>query len=148
MNVIVDSNLVFSAMLNTQSRIGDIILNSQGIFEFHTCEYLHEEIENHKDKIMSRTGYDEHEYNEVRFLIYQNLQFFTEALIPFDIWKKAANYVRDVDMNDIAYVALSLYVDIKLWTGDKLLREGLIKKGFKNLVTIEELLFIRESKNK
>jgi predicted nucleic acid-binding protein len=148
MNVIVDSNLVFSAMLNTQSRIGDIILNSPEIFEFQTCEYLREEIENHKDKIMARTGYDEQEYNEVRFLIYRNLTFFTEALIPFEVWKTAADYVRDIDMNDIAYVALSLHLDIKLWTGDKLLREGLIKKGFKNLITIEEMLSIRERENK
>lgn len=147
MNVIVDSNIVFSAMLNTESRIGDIIFNSPDVFDFCTCEYLREEIENHKVKIMTRAGYDEQEYNEVRFLIYQNLQFFTDSLIPFEVWKKAADYVRDIDMNDIAYVALSLYLDIKLWTGDKLLREGLAKKGFKNLVTIEELLEIRKREN-
>ncbi|GAB4488645.1 MAG: hypothetical protein OHK0019_05190 [Saprospiraceae bacterium] len=128
MNVIVDSNIVFSAMLNTQSRIGDILLNSPDIFEFYTCEYLREEIENHKVKIMARAGYDEQEYDEVKFLTYKNLQFFTDSLIPFEIWKKAADYVRDIDMNDIAYVALSSYLDVKLWTGDKLLRDGLAKK--------------------
>jgi predicted nucleic acid-binding protein len=50
-------------------------------------------------------------------------------------------------MNDIAFVALSLYVDAKFWTGDKLLREGLFKKGFKNLITIEEIQSIREREN-
>ena len=48
MKIIVDSNIVFSAMLNKQSVIGDVLLNSQEYFEFYTFEYLREEIANHK----------------------------------------------------------------------------------------------------
>ena len=67
----------------------------------------------------------------------------SEALIPFEFWKTAANYVRDVDMDDIAFVALSLFLDIKFWTGDKVLRKALIKKGFKNCLSTQELLQLR-----
>jgi predicted nucleic acid-binding protein len=46
-------------------------------------------------------------------------------------------------MDDIAFVALSLFLDIKLWTGDKQLIGGLTKKGFKNIITTHEMLQLR-----
>ena len=70
MKVVVDSNIVFSAMLNPESSIGDIILNSQDTFSFYACEYLREEINNHKNKIIKITGYEEREYGEVEFLFF------------------------------------------------------------------------------
>ena len=76
MKIIVDSNIVFSAMLNKHSVIGDVLLNSQKHFEFYTCEYLREEIANHKSKIIDITGYDELTYHEIEFLIYNQLTFF------------------------------------------------------------------------
>ncbi|MBL7780109.1 MAG: hypothetical protein JNM22_02755 [Saprospiraceae bacterium] len=143
MKVVVDSNIVFSAMLNPESSIGDIILNSQQTFAFYGCEYLRQEINDHKDKITKITGYDEYEYNEVAFLIYKQIDFFSESTIPFEFWQKAADLVRDADMDDISHVALSLFLDIKLWTGDKLLIGGLTKKGFNNIVTTQEMLQLR-----
>jgi predicted nucleic acid-binding protein len=143
MKIIVDTNIVFSAMLNKQSVIGDMLLNSQEQFEFYTCEYLREELANHKSKIMGLTGYDDLTYHEIEFLLYNQLTFFSEALIPFEYWQTAANYVRDVDMDDIAFVALSLFLDFKLWTGDKRLREGLLQRGFKNCISTQELLQLR-----
>lgn len=143
MKVVVDSNIVFSAMLNPQSSIGDILLNSQDTFTFYGCEYLREEINDHKDKIIKLAGYDEHEYDEVKFLVYKQVDFFSESTIPFEFWQKAADFVRDVDMDDITHVALSLFLGIKLWTGDKLLIAGLTKKGFTNFITTQEMLQLR-----
>jgi predicted nucleic acid-binding protein len=38
------------------------------------------------------------------------------------------------------HVALSLYIEGKLWTGDKKLIKGLSKKGFMDFITTNELL--------
>lgn len=143
MKLVVDSNIVFSAMLNPESSIGDIILNSQDTFTFYGCEYLRQEINDHKDKIIRIAGYNEHEYDEVEFLVYKQLDFFSESTMPFEFWQKAADFVRDVDMDDISHVALSLFLDIKLWTGDKLLVGGLTQKGFTNFITTQEVLELR-----
>lgn len=143
MKVVVDSNIVFSAMLNPGSSIGDIILNSQETFTFYACEYLRQEINDHKNKIIKITGYDEREYGEVEFLVYKQIDFLSESTIPFEFWKKAADFVRDIDMDDITFVALSLFLDTKLWTGDKLLIGGLAKKGFKNIITTQEMSELR-----
>ena len=50
MIVIVDTNIAFSAILNTKSIIGDLILNSNQIFQFWSCYYLLGEMDKHRDK--------------------------------------------------------------------------------------------------
>jgi len=44
MRIIVDANIIFSAILNTNGKIGDILLNSHKIFEFIAPRFLKEEI--------------------------------------------------------------------------------------------------------
>ena len=43
-------------------------------------------------------------------------------------------------MDDIAFVALSLYMDDTIiWTGDNKLREGIIQKGFNKIIGTPEV---------
>ncbi len=46
-------------------------------------------------------------------------------------------------MDEISHVALSLFLDIKLWTGDKVLVAGLLRKGFTNVISTQEVLQFR-----
>lgn len=119
------------------------MLNSQETLEFYSCEYLKEEIGYLKGKVLDRTGYTESHYHEIQLLIYQHIQFVSEAIIPFEYWKKAADFVREVDMDDIAFVSLALFLDGRLWTGDKNLREGLLAKGLESCISTQELLQLR-----
>jgi predicted nucleic acid-binding protein len=143
MKVVVDSNIVFSALLNKSSNIGDIILNSQNAFTFYGCDYMRIEIAAHKDKIVTLAGYTEATYHELEYLVYKHIDFIAERIVPFEYWQQSALFVRDTDMDDIPFVALSLFLDIKLWTGDKALMNGLIAKGFTNIITTSEMLAIR-----
>jgi predicted nucleic acid-binding protein len=43
-------------------------------------------------------------------------------------------------MDDIAFVAMSEYLDTRLWTGDKELIKGLTAKGFERCISTKELL--------
>lgn len=40
----------------------------------------------------------------------------------------------DIDLKDMVYVALTLEIDGKLWTGDHQLRQGLLQKGFDQFI--------------
>ena len=71
------------------------------------------------------------------------MSFTDEALIPFEVWLKAVNLVRDTDMNDVAFVALAEFLGIKLWTGGKELMRGLAKRGYTNFITTDELYKLR-----
>lgn len=50
--------------------------------------------------------------------------------------------VKDIDKKDMLFVALSIQMDLKLWTGDKKLIQGLRAKGYKNVIETKELLDI------
>jgi predicted nucleic acid-binding protein len=49
--IIVDTNIVFSAILNSDSKIGDLLLNSVRYFDFYSADYLRFEIRNHYEKL-------------------------------------------------------------------------------------------------
>lgn len=40
MKIVVDTNIVFSAILNSNSAIGDLLLNSDKEFQFYSASYL------------------------------------------------------------------------------------------------------------
>jgi len=54
--IVVDTNIAFSAILNTESKIGDLLMNSDGLLEFHACQYLRLEIHKHREMNERRQG--------------------------------------------------------------------------------------------
>lgn len=63
-------------------------------------------------------------------------------MIPKKIFKIAEELTFDVDEDDTEFVALTEFVNGKLWTGDKKLRKGLIFKKWNRFISTEELLSI------
>ncbi|GAJ19295.1 unnamed protein product, partial [marine sediment metagenome] len=51
MKIIVDTNIVFSGILNQKSRIGKILISEQKYYNFYSCFYLQTELKNHYPKI-------------------------------------------------------------------------------------------------
>lgn len=146
MKLIVDANIVFSAILNTESRIADLILNSVGIFEFYAPAFLRQEIKLHYPKISKISGLDMDEIREIEFLIYQNIHFINEEQIAEEHWIKAYNLVADIDEKDISYIAFTENFNCKIWSGDKKLITGLKKKNYTSFLTTLELLELRSDK--
>jgi len=92
MRIIVDTNIVFSALLNSNSRIGRLLLDSR------------------------------------------------------DVIAEAKEWVKDVDFDDFAFVAVANHLDAWLWTGDKELITGLQLKGYHRIVSTADLWDIQLSK--
>jgi predicted nucleic acid-binding protein len=143
MKFVVDTNIAFSAVLNTEGKIGDLLMNSQGLIEFHSCDTLRSGLKKHRVKLLELSGLTEEQLDQSIFQITSNIVFTDEALIPLEFWLTGAKLVRDVDMNDIAFLALSEFLNVKLWTGDLELLRGLAKKGYSNIITTDELYKLR-----
>jgi predicted nucleic acid-binding protein len=45
---------------------------------------------------------------------------------------EAHRLCREIDEKDTSYLALAFELNAKFWTNDKVLKLGLIKKGFNN----------------
>ncbi len=139
MKIIVDTNIVFSGILNSSSKIGKILLNSKHHFKFCSCDYLRSEIRKHRGKLLKATGLSESDLDDLEMLIVSRIHFLNEGLIPDEQFVRAQKLVTDIDVNDIPFVALTEFLKGKLWTGDKKLITGLKSKEFKSLMTTSEL---------
>ena len=139
MKIVVDTNIVFSAILNTQSRIGQLLINGSKYFEFYTVGLLHDEIFAHKDKILNLSKYSQDQFNEVLEIISNRIVFIDDILLNDNDFKEAVELVSDIDPNDALFVALTNHLMANLWTGDKRLIIGLKKKGFSRILTTDEI---------
>ncbi|HRI62402.1 MAG TPA: PIN domain-containing protein [Saprospiraceae bacterium] len=138
--IIVDANILFSGVLNVNSQIGRLLLTSRRFFRFYATEFLRKEIENHLPKLAEISGLSSTEVELIVQKLFQRLNFVPEESIPFEFWRKSAVLVRDIDPDDISYVALNEFMEGRLWTGDVKLRKGLIAKGYTKCITTKEMV--------
>lgn len=137
--VIVDANIIFSAILNSNGKIGDILLNSGSKVTFIAPEYLRTEISKHHSKLEKISGLSANDIKESEFQIYRNIDFISEYSIKQSFWESAKKLVSDIDPKDIPYVAFAKQFRCKIWSGDKALMKGLAKKGSRIFITTEDL---------
>lgn len=69
----------------------------------------------------------------------QYIQLYEETFILAENWKEANRLTKDVDSDDITFVALALQIGAVLWTGDKKLAGHLKSMGFNQVVSTAEL---------
>ncbi len=139
MNLIIDTNIVFSTLLNPNSSIGDILLNYQDSIQFYAPELLIEEINRYSYKIEKYSKLNPTQLSICKSLLLNAIQFVSEELISEDSWSTAYRLTKDIDENDTPFVALAIQMNAKLWSGDKKLTKGLILKQSELIFTTLEL---------
>jgi predicted nucleic acid-binding protein len=139
MKIVVDTNIVFSALANSNGRFAEIIIAPFGIFRFYAPEYLLEELENHRDKLLKASKLTDKEINRASSKLFKYINLISLEIIPSEIWRQAEELTSDIDPDDISFVALSIYLDAYLWTGDKVLYNGLKNKGFNKIISTAEI---------
>lgn len=146
--IIVDANIVFSGILKSDGKIGDILINSEGIFKFISPYFLRIEIQRHHEKLIKISKLTLDQLLESEFQICKSINFISDEQISDSNWDLAENLVFDVDKKDISYIAFSEQFKAKVWSGDKALIKGLANKGFTNFISTNELWDLRQIKFK
>ena len=139
MKIVVDTNIVFSCLLHSNGRIGEIIFNSSDIFEFYSCDYMRFEIRKHWAKLKKISKLSDTQLQDSCDKTFTHIRFVNEELIKPAIWLQSEKLVESIDPDDISFVALTRYLKGSLWTGDKKLYEGLKERKFNKVFTTEEL---------
>ena len=139
MKIIVDTNIVFSAILNTNSRIAQILIYQNPKFQFYSCDYLQTEILRHRDKLLKLTRLSADELSELESFITHNITFINEHLLPEQLVEETQIQLQNIDPFDVPFVALAKHLNAKLWTGDKKLYNPLKEQNFQNIISTLEM---------
>ena len=120
MRVVLDSNVLFSALIK-DSLTRRLILQYDGLFLFPS--FIFEEMERHKGLLLRKSGMKKVEFDRLlEFLLRKVVIVPSEVLYPYR--KKALDLVKDIDSDDVLFVACALaYLDSVIWSDDKKLKQ-------------------------
>ncbi|MFA7446005.1 MAG: PIN domain-containing protein [Flavobacteriaceae bacterium] len=138
MIVITDSNIIFSYLINPNGTIAEILKGKNNI-QLLTTEYLLDEVENHIEKIESFSPFTKTELKKELSFLKERIKIYDVVDIPKKYVAKAESILIDIDIDDKYFVALYFYTKHKIWTGDRVLINGLKKKGYNICITTTEL---------
>jgi len=104
-------------------------MNVQDEFTFFAPELLKDELKRYASKIASYTKLDPKTLTQIEALVLSSINFVPEESISEQSWIEAFELTKDIDEDDTPFIALAIELRAKLWTGDKVLLKGLVKKG-------------------
>lgn len=144
MKIVVDTNIIFSAILNPNGTLGDILLNSFGKFDFFSPTFVLQELNNHKEKMLKISGYSESDLNFLQRNLFKKIDLIDIESVQTSTWHEAIQLVENIDEFDAPFIALALELKCALWTGDKKLIKGLNQKNVDWILTTDEIMKLRD----
>ena len=118
MDLIIDANILISALIATKGGTYDLIFNDR--FKLFSPEYLMDEFNKYKGEILSKSGLDEVDFELFMSLISSRIEFIQKS--EFEQFISEAKNITP-DPNDAEYFALALKYRCALWSNDRKLKE-------------------------
>lgn len=132
MELVVDSNIVISAMIS-DSRTREILLNSS--YRFYAPEFLRSEIHKYEDLIVEKSGIERRNFETLLDLVLEGAE-----ILPIESYNhkldEAEKLIGDEDVKDTPFLAVALAKECKIWSDDKDLKQ----QDKIQIKTTEELL--------
>jgi predicted nucleic acid-binding protein len=88
------------------------------------------ELFKYKDKIIKFSKKSEIEVLEIIYHILSQLSFINEKSLSLESRQKSYDLCKNIDLKDVAFVALAIELEALIWTGDLKLKNGLIEIGY------------------
>ena len=127
--IVVDTNILFSALVSRRSRIREILLMEAGL-SFCCPRFIFSELFKHKERIVAATDLSEDELLDALNSLFAHIQFVDESAIPLGVWLEARRLCSGIDEKDTPFIALAIHLNACLWTEDDELKKGLRAKEF------------------
>jgi len=136
--IITDSNIIFSYLITPKGAVSEILKGKSNI-QLLAPKYLLDEVEKHIDKIILLSSLTRQEVKAEFAFLRERIKICDIKAIPKKYLANAEEILRDIDMDDKYFVALNLFTNHRLWTGDKVLINGLKAKGYDICITTTAL---------
>ena len=139
---ILDANVIFSALISGKQ----IFIQLFEFNKFYSPDFMLVEIEKYKSIILEKSNLTIEDLQIFIKNLFQHLTVIPSLFIKENNKKKAEELCRDIDPKDTVYIALAIEMNIPLVTRDISLYNGLKKKGFNNVILLDELIQISLNK--
>jgi predicted nucleic acid-binding protein len=136
MNIIVDSNILFSALIK-DSLTRRLILEYDGYFLCPSKTI--QEFEKYYDIIIEKSELDIPKFNVVMESLFSKLTLVQDHVL-FPYIPKSLALLKDIDIDDFLFIACALaYPDSILWSNDKALKKQNVVQILNTQEIIEKL---------
>lgn len=136
MRIVVDSNIIFSALISGKEVYLDIFKKN----DVYIPDIVFSELNKYELRLVQKTKLKQTQFKNFIQMVFEEVIVIPKFAISIESWQNAYEICKDTDEKDTPFIALSLELKIPLWTNDKKLISGIRAKGFYNIVTNEELL--------
>lgn len=126
--VVIDANRLFSWLIANHQTLRRTMRDRPDL-RFYCPKYVLVELFKHKERIAVTSGLEEAELLAMLQNCLERIHFYDEDAISLGCWTEAWRLCRDVDENDVAYVALTLELEGELWSSDRILEMGITQEG-------------------
>ncbi len=135
MRVVLDSNVIFSALISGKDFYLDIVRTH----DVYMPDIVLLELQKYEARVLEKTKLSPVKFRTFIRMLFEEVTVIPKFAVSDRNWHTAYEFCKDIDEKDTPFVALSLELKMPLCTNDKQLGERLKKKGFAHLTTIEEL---------
>jgi predicted nucleic acid-binding protein len=136
MKIVVDTNIIFSALLHKDNKYANTIIKNEAQYDFYGVYFSLVELFKHKERIKKYSHLSEEDVLEVLYELLKHIHIINDNIISVPAWRQAMHLVHDVDIKDVPNVALTIELEGKFWTNDAELKKGLRAKGFNDFLEI------------
>ncbi len=136
MKVVVDTNIIFLALLKEDNRYARALIKNEDAHDFYAVYFTIVELFKHKERIKQFSKLSEEDILEALYELLKHIHIINDNFISVPSWKKAMQLAHDVDVKDVPNVALIIELAAYLWTNDNVLKKGLHAKGFHDFIDL------------
>lgn len=130
MKIVIDTNIIFSMLIVKNPKHEEILFGN--VYEFFAPNFAVVELYEKKEKILKYTKMKPGEFRWQFEQLLRVIRFIRDVDVAITSKNKAYQLCKDIDLKDVPFIALSIDLDAPLWTGDKVLKNCLITKGYNN----------------
>ena len=138
MTILVDSDIIISACLESKSELFKIITTPYSNLDFATPHFALKEIIKNEDGICRKMKKSLELFQNNLSVLFEHLFILPDEDLSNKNIIEAESFTASIDIDDTIFIAFSMALDLLLWTGDLKLRNALKRKGFKNVIITKE----------
>ena len=130
----VDTNIVFSAIIKP-GKVRELLFDER--LKLYGPEELTLEIEELQEKMREHTNLTPTEIEYIKKVILTRIVTIVPRKEYMSDAKRALEILAETDPSDTPFIALAMYLDVPLWTGDKRLIRLAVRTGFEHYKAVD-----------